>query len=1417
MTRARLPLPTSAVRLLAVLCVSIFVGEMLVMLMLSQGGTARPWRLLILDSSLLLLALFPILYFVVFRPLRLHMSEMLATEDERSRLAVELRAALDSSTDGVMAVDSESRLLHANRVFATVWKIPDDMMRRMDREEILQLVLSQLEDPEAFRTTLQALYAADAVNDGVLQCTDGRVIEWRYVPMSSAGTRLGRVWSFRDVTERARVEARLRATEERWKFALEALGAGVWDWDLETGDAVFSARYKNMLGFEDSELPNRAEAWSARVHPDDMPGVMATVQAHLDGATPTAAVEYRLQAKDGSWKWIRGHGVLASRTADGRPKRLVGTNVDITISRILESATRDAEVRVRRQRGALAHLVSNDVMAEGGLEAAARLLAEQGATALEVERASVWLLSDDRTVLKCVALHRLSTGEYSQGAELRASDFPRYFAAIAAESRLAADDARADARTSEFTDAYLIPLGITSTLDAGVLLDGVLAGVVCLEHVGPPRHWHADEEAFAGSVAAIMGQAIQSAARQQAERALRESALQLEMAQRFAKAGSWDWSVTTGAISWTPKMFELFGLDPSTATASFESWRTALHPDDMAIAEQRIEEALRTHTTLNSDYRVVFPDGSIRWITSVGQGIYDDNGQATRMVGLCLDISERKQAELSLLQSKEFADNLIDTANVVFVELNLRGEVVRINPDAERITGYSLNEVAGKNWFELLVPRARYPEVWAEFERITARGEVPRTFENPIVTKAGDERFIVWQNSLLREQGVVAGTISFGVDITERMRAEAEVRASEAALKEAQRLAHLGHWMWNADEDHIWWSEELYDIYGVDPGAPASTYANDQDNYTPESAARLTAAVKQTMQTEVPYEIDLQLSATRKAGVWVTARGEVIRNSSGKVVGLRGTVQDVTERRSAEAALRAAERRFQDLVYSTDGIVWEADAITFNFVAISANAERMLGYPVSDWLEPGFWASHIAPEDRDRAVEYCVACTGRLQDHDFEYRFIARDGSVVWLRDIVKVVTEDGHPRWLRGLMLDITAAKAAEASKAQLEIQLQHAHKMESVGRLAGGVAHDFNNMLGVILGNTEFALQHVDATAPVHAELVEIQNAARRSAELTRQLLAFARKQTVAPEVLELNESVQGLLSMLQRLLGEDIQLVWEPGSNLWPITMDPSQLASVVTNLCVNARDAIADVGTIAITTSNCTVDEAFCTEHADARPGDFVRLTIRDTGHGMDAATLGQIFEPFFTTKGVGQGTGLGLASVYGSVRQNGGFVTVCSDVDAGATFDVYLPRQVGSMPAPRDVPSSNDDTVSDGMETILLVEDESAVLRLTVRALERQGYAVLAANGPSEALRLAGEHEGRIDLLLSDVVMPEMSGRELSKSLLARRPQLKRLFMSGHAADAMLQRGVLEEGVRFIEKPFAIAQLTARVREVLDSD
>ncbi|MFH0784471.1 MAG: PAS domain S-box protein [Pseudomonadota bacterium] len=394
--------------------------------------------------------------------------------------------------------------------------------------------------------------------------------------------------------------------------------------------------------------------------------------------------------------------------------------------------------------------------------------------------------------------------------------------------------------------------------------------------------------------------------------------------------------------------------------------------------------------------------------------------------------------------------------------------------------------------------------------------------------------------------------------------------------------------------------------------------------------------------------------------------------------------------------------------------------------------------------------------------------------------------------------------------IVNYIAVKRDITSHLKLVAQFQQAQKMEAVGILAGGVAHDYNNMLSVILGYSELALNKINPSEPLYDDLQEIFKAAERSKDITRKLLAFARKQTIIPVMLDLNQNVENILKMLQRLIGEDIDLAWRPKIGLCPIKMDPVQVDQILANLCINARDAITDIGKITIETGTAFFDETYCADHAGFIAGEYVLLAVSDDGCGMDKETLDQIFEPFFTSKGIGQGTGLGLSTVYGIVKQNNGFINVYSELGKGTTFRIYLPPYTDQAV---DTPQKRAGGIPHGHgETVLVVEDEPSLLKMSKRMLEELGYRVLAADTPGAAIELAAEHASTTQLLITDVVMPEMNGRELAERLQSLYPSMKILFMSGYTADVIAHRGVLDKGVNFIQKPYSIEDLAFKVRK-----
>ncbi len=534
-----------------------------------------------------------------------------------------------------------------------------------------------------------------------------------------------------------------------------------------------------------------------------------------------------------------------------------------------------------------------------------------------------------------------------------------------------------------------------------------------------------------------------------------------------------------------------------------------------------------------------------------------------------------------------------------------------------------------------------------------------------------------------------------------------------------------------------------------------------------------------------------------------------------------GILVDVTAQRLAEDALRQREDQLRALSDNLPaGLVFQIESASdgsqrrFNY--ISARVEQLHGLTAAAVLaDPATLHRQIHEEDQSRVAELEARAAAEMKPLCAEVRVRLPSGETCW-RLFAAAPRRLPNERLLwDGIELDVTERRRDDEERAKLQAQLAQAQKIEAIGRLAGGVAHDFNNMLVVILANAELAQKQLESTSPLASHLEQIHRAAVHSAELTRQLLAFARKQTISPQVLDLNQTVEDTLRMLRRLLGEDIELSWRPGAGVGAVRMDPAQVEQILTNLCVNARDAISGAGAagrITIETGRRRLAEDDRRAIGTVGPGDYAVLRVGDTGCGMDPASLEQLFEPFFTTKVLGRGTGLGLSTVHGIVTQNGGQIEVRSQRGCGTTFEILLPCH--TLPAESEDAVGEPATGERGSERVLVVEDEPSVLRVTSILLDSLGYRVVAAAGPVEALRLAREHSDELDLLMTDLVMPEMNGRELARQVQGLHPRIRCLFVSGYTADVIAHRGILERGVHFLAKPFTRAELAAKVREVL---
>ncbi len=572
--------------------------------------------------------------------------------------------------------------------------------------------------------------------------------------------------------------------------------------------------------------------------------------------------------------------------------------------------------------------------------------------------------------------------------------------------------------------------------------------------------------------------------------------------------------------------------------------------------------------------------------------------------------------------------------------------------------------------------------------------------------------------------------------------------------------------------------------------------------------------IEQVLEKGVIVEVSNSvLLLSRDGQQWpVTDSWSPLRTESGDITGVVLIFRDQTKKKAMEEAQVESAKRHSDLVDSVSDLIWETGP-DYCFTFVSRRATNMLGYHPEEIIGQ-FWDVFLSPYESDFPKDiFKQSLVNQKPYNQHCQTLIRKDGSkVIFESSATPVFDKQGRFRGYRGISRDITERRLAEEEHEKLQNQLLQAQKMDTVGRLAGGVAHDFNNMLTVICSYVEMTLNELQVSDPLYKRMFEVHQAAQHSADLTRQLLAFARKQVISTRVLDLNETISGSLKMLHRLIGENIKLIWKPGLNLWHVRVDATQISQILANLAVNARDAINGPGNLTIETTNVVIDQEDCALNFDLTPGNFILISIRDEGCGMDKGTLSRIFEPFFTTKEEGKGTGLGLSMVYGIVKQNNGVIDVSSEPGLGTVVNIYLPQvQSGTTMTL----TNSDNAKNIGNETILLVEDETAILELGAYILEQRGYTVLTAHSPLKALDIVLEHRGTIDLLITDVIMPEMNGRELAREIVVVRPETKVLFISGYTADVISHHGGLEPGIHFIEKPFLASSLSKKVREVLD--
>ncbi len=1332
----------------------------------------------------------------------------------------------DSISQGIIYQDSQGRTLYANQAAARILGVPLDEIlgshSSADRWQAVNEDGSPCPDQEL--PVRQAIRTGQPVKDRIMGVLNRDAGETRWIEVSAypqpdpdARSPLQAFAIFTDITERRQAGSALRQTLDKLRRSQEIALVGDWSWDLASDRFSASEEALRQLGFTSDSQPRFQDIVDC-IHPDDRQKASEKLRAALQSGNPYLT-EFRVHRRvTGELRHILSRGEIEMDTHH-QAVRVFGINQDISESKKTEEALRRSEEKYR--------LIFN--YSPLGL-----FYFDEEAVIIDCSENFCKILGSSRN--KLIGLPLLSLPDKKMTAEV--------------QKALAGAVGNYEDIYTVVTSGKKVPL---RAVFAAAVKDGVNSGGIgIIEDISERR---ATEEALKESETRL---------RNLSDNLPGGMVYQLDFGDNDSDRR---FSYVSAGVE------RLHGISAAAVMAD----PMALYGQIVAKDRQRMTEneveALARFKPYTCEFRCRLPDGRLEWrmISAAprrlpsGHVVWD---------GIEIDITERKELE-AVLEKRMLALTrpIEEIEDISFHDLFNLPEIQRLQDEFARATSvasvitdpdgrpltrpsqftdlcnriirgtekglancYRSDAVLGgqhttgpivrhclsgglwdagasivvgghhvANWLIGQVRdesqtdeqmRAYAREIGADesafmeaFNRVPAMSK--KHFDQiaaMLFTLAGQLSAMAYQNFMQARF------------ISERRQSENSLRQSEIRFRELVELAVDGILLGDHQGKIISANQVFCDMLGMTAeqvlGKHIGELPFDADNMR-EHPFRFD--LLQQGQT-----VDMQRILIRPDGqrVYIDMRTKMMPDGT-----YQSIIRDNSQNRLVSEALRSTNELFSLFMHHspiytfikevspTESRVLQASD---NFVDMIGQSGRDIQGKTMKELFPADFAAKISADD------WAVVQSGQVLrlEEELNGRFYTT----------IKFPIIQGDRTLLAGYTIDISERKQAEQEREKLQNQLLQAQKMESVGRLAGGVAHDFNNMLGVILGHTDLGLNKLEAGHAVVKNLDEIRKAAERSANLTKQLLAFARKQTIIPKVLDINATVEGMLHMLERLIGEDIDLIWRPGKNVLPVRIDPSQVDQVLANLCINSRDAVSGNGRITIESDTVVIDGEDLPAYPDAHKGEYVRLIVSDNGSGMDAETKSHLFEPFFTTKEVGRGTGLGMATVYGIIRQNDGFISVYSEPGQGTSIKVYFPcyREKPEAVLDREPVAA----AEHGQATILLVEDEPAILEMTGLILEDLGYTVLTAANPVQAIEIARNYPQRIDLLITDVIMPEMNGRELTRNLLSLYPGLKRIFMSGYTAEVIAHHGVLEDGVHFIQKPFTIQELGAKISEVL---
>ena len=1154
------------------------------------------------------------------------------------------------------------------------------------------------------------------------------------------------------------------SSEEVFRALTSHAPVGVFVNDADGACVYANARMCELAGLGVEEA--LGGGWARTLHPDDAERVLAEWGAAAREGRDFVS-EYRFRRPDGSLTSVRAFAA-AVRHGGGRIMGWTGTCLDLTASH-----RREQQQEIVADFGVRA-------LSRSDRETVLRDAVETTALGLEVEYASFLEFDEDGLTLRLCAGFGWST--FDEGAiALQGTASP------AAQAVRASGPVVVEHLPGSDSHGALLKSHHVASSTAMVVRGPERAFGVLSAHSRRFGAFGDNDLFFLRSITNIVAAALDSLQKRESSR---------HLAAIVESTVDAIWSRTPGGLltSWNAAAEHMYGF---SAEEMIGSPVTVIVPAELRSELEETNERLRRGETVEQLETVrIRKDGTRVDIAITVFPIKNASGETVAVSEISRDIGGRKRIEAALTKSEAGARAVLESALDAVVTIDHEGAILEFNPAAERIFGRRRADVLGGSMRDLLVPPSLREQHQHGFARFLATGEariLGKRVEIVALRADGSEFPAELTVNVVNLAGPPVFT-AFVRDISDRRQAEKQQREL-AAIVGASNDAILGTTLdgivtsWNAGAERIYGyaADEVLGQSAVF-AVPKDEFAEAIERMRRGESIRQFETVRRRKDGTV-FDVSLSISP--------------IADAAGRMTGVSVTGHDITERKRAEAHLRQSERRYRDLFENATDLIATVD-LESRFTDVNRAFARGLGYTRDELV--GRPLAEVVPPEALESLQ--LARLGKLElDVEatlYEHDLIAKDGSRLEVEVASRLITERGKPVGIEAICRDVSERK-------RLESQLRQAQKMEAVGQLAGGIAHDFNNLLTVINGNADRALD-LDDVAEIKASLGAVLKAGTSAGALTRQLLAFSRQQVLQPRVLDLSGVLSDLPQLLDRLLGHHVVVTTTVAPGLGNICVDPNQIEQVLINLVLNARDAMPNGGSITIGASNAEVDETYATSGIELEPGSYIAVTVTDTGEGMDDATRSRIFDPFFTTKD--EGTGLGLATVYGVMKQSGGSVSVYSEVDAGTTFRLLFPR-VDAKPEERDaLPAKTGDLT--GTETILLVEDNELVRRLIAEVLTSHGYTVTTAGCADEALELATAWRGPLDLIISDVMLPGESGPALVARLQRLHPDTKTLYTSGYAPSLAGERGGFDADQPFLAKPFTAAELASLVRRVLDS-